>query len=49
MGSYTELSIDGYPLLTTKNYAEPEVLTIFRESDKRDLRGLPLGVDRELF
>ncbi len=35
MGSYTELSIDGYPLLNTKSFAVPEALTIFRETDKR--------------
>ena len=35
MGSITEFSIDGYPLLETKSYAVNEVLAIFRESDKR--------------
>lgn len=35
MGSITELSIDGYPLLQTKGYAVDEVLAIFHESDKR--------------
>ena len=35
MGSITEFSIDGYPLLETKSYAVDEVLAIFRESDKR--------------
>jgi hypothetical protein len=35
MGSYTEFSVDGYPLVETKSYAIPEVLTVFRESDKR--------------
>lgn len=35
MGSYTDLSIGGYPLITTKSYASPEALTIFRETDKR--------------
>jgi hypothetical protein len=35
MGSYTELSVDGYPLVETKGHAVPEVLAVFRESDKR--------------
>jgi HEPN/Toprim N-terminal domain 1 len=35
MGSYTEFSVDGYPLVETKSYAAPEVLAVFRESDKR--------------
>jgi hypothetical protein len=35
MGSYTDLSIDGYPILETKSYVIPEVMTLFQESDKR--------------
>lgn len=35
MGSFTELSVDGYPLLETKSEVVPEVMTIFRETDKR--------------
>lgn len=35
MGSYAELSIGEYPLISTKSYALPEALTIFRETDKR--------------
>jgi hypothetical protein len=35
VGSFTEFSIDGYPLLETKSYAANEVLAVFRESDKR--------------
>ncbi len=35
MGSYTEFSVNGYPLVQTKSYAVPEVLSVFRESDKR--------------
>jgi hypothetical protein len=35
MGSYTEFSVDGYPLVETKSFAVPEVLAVFRESDKR--------------
>ena len=34
MGSYTDLSIDGYPILVTKSYVIPEVMTLFQESDK---------------
>lgn len=37
MGSFTEFSIDGYPLLETKSYAINEVIAVFRESDKRIL------------
>lgn len=59
MGSITEFSIDGYPLLETKSYAVDEVLAIFRESDKRvfDLKvsernpmvwGIPSPEDSEL-
>ena len=35
MGSYTDLSIGGYPVLQTKGAVDHEVMTIFRESDKR--------------
>ena len=35
MGSYTELSIEGYPILETKSAVMPEAMTIFRETDKR--------------
>jgi len=38
MGSYTEFSVDGYPLVNSKSYAIPEVLAVFRESDKRILQ-----------
>lgn len=34
MGSYTDLCLDDYPLLNTKSYVDPTVMTIFRESDK---------------
>jgi hypothetical protein len=34
MGSYTDLSVGGYPVLETKSYASSEALTIFRESDR---------------
>lgn len=35
MGSYTDLAIDGYPILETKSYVIPEVMTLFQESDKQ--------------
>ena len=35
MGSITDLSVDGYPLLQTKSAVIPEVMTIFRETDRR--------------
>lgn len=35
MGSYSDLSVDGYPLLQTKSEVVPEVMTIFRETDRR--------------
>jgi HEPN superfamily Toprim-like protein len=34
MGSYTDLSVGGYPVLETKSYASSRALTIFRESDR---------------
>ncbi len=34
MGSYTDLSISGYPLFETKSSVIPEIMTIYRESDK---------------
>jgi len=37
MGSITDLTIDGYPVLETKSSVVDEVMTIFRESDKRVL------------
>jgi HEPN superfamily Toprim-like protein len=35
MGSYTELSVAGYPLVTSKSMVIPQAMTIFRETDKR--------------
>ena len=35
MGTYTDLSIANYPVITTKGGVNPVVMTIFRESDKR--------------
>ena len=35
MGSYTELSVAGYPIISSKSHVVPEVMTIFRETDKR--------------
>jgi hypothetical protein len=37
MGSYTHLSIAGYPILETKSAIIPEAMTIFRETDRRVL------------
>lgn len=34
MGSYTDFTIDGYPILETKSYATPEAMTLFQDSDK---------------
>lgn len=34
MGSYTDLSVGGYPVLETKSYASSKAMTIFRESDR---------------
>lgn len=35
MGTYTDLSIAGYPIITTRSAVDPVVMTIFRETDKR--------------
>lgn len=35
MGSYTDLSIGGYPILQTKSVVLPEAMTIFRETDRQ--------------
>ena len=35
MGSYTKLTVAGYPLVTSKSEVVPEVVTIFRETDRR--------------
>lgn len=37
MGSYTFLTINGYPLIETKGTIVPEAMTIFRESDRQVL------------
>ena len=34
MGTYTDLSVAGYPLLSSKSAVVPEVMTIFRETDR---------------
>lgn len=36
MGTYTELTIAGYPLLSSKSTVIPEVMTVFRETDRRE-------------
>lgn len=35
MGTYTDFSIAGYPLIESKSAVIPEVMTVFRETDKR--------------
>ena len=35
MGTYTELAVAGYPLITSKSAVVAEVMTIFRETDRR--------------
>lgn len=35
MGTYTDLSVAGYPLINSKSAVIPEAMTVFRESDKR--------------
>jgi hypothetical protein len=35
MGSYTEISVAGYPLIDSKSFVIPELMTVFRETDKR--------------
>jgi hypothetical protein len=43
MGSFTDLSVDGYPLLQTKSEVVPEVMTAFQETDRRVTRVLGQG------
>lgn len=50
MGTYTELSVAGYPLLSSKSAVIDKAVTVFRESDKRTFRRQmgergPLGRD----
>ena len=35
MGTYTELTIADYPLVSSKSYVIPEVMTLFRETNRR--------------
>jgi hypothetical protein len=35
MGTYTDLTVAGYPLISTKSEVVPEAMTVFRESDRR--------------
>lgn len=35
MGTYTDFSIAGYPLISSKSAVVPEAMTVFRESDKK--------------
>ena len=34
MGTYTEFTVDGYALVTSKSAVVAEVMTLFRESDR---------------
>jgi HEPN/Toprim N-terminal domain 1 len=36
MGTYTELTVAGYPLISSKSAVIPEAMTVFRESDRRE-------------
>jgi len=36
MGTYTELTVNGYDLISTKSAVVPYVMTIFRESDRKE-------------
>lgn len=38
MGTYTHLTVAGYPVIDSKSAVIPEVMTIFRESDRRSFR-----------
>ena len=35
MGTYTDFSIAGYPLISSKSAVVSEAMTVFRESDKK--------------
>ena len=35
MGSYTDLTVASYPIITSKSAVVPEAMTIFRETDRR--------------
>ncbi len=35
MGTYTEFTVAGYPLVSSKSEVVPELMTVFRESDRR--------------
>ena len=35
MGTYTDLTVAGYPLISSKSEVIPEVMTVFRETDRR--------------
>lgn len=38
MGTYTELTVDGYPLIDSKSEVVPELMTLFRETDRREFQ-----------
>jgi hypothetical protein len=35
MGTYTDLTVAGYPIIQSKSTVVPEAMTIFRETDRR--------------
>jgi len=35
MGTYTDLTVANYPLITSKSEVVPEAMTVFRETDRR--------------
>jgi hypothetical protein len=47
MGTYTELAVNGYDLISTKSAVNPFVMTIFRESDRREFEHPCEGGDDE--
>src|SRR5688572_21347896 len=38
MGTWTTLEVGGYELWSTKSDVDPEVMTLFRESDRREFQ-----------
>jgi HEPN superfamily Toprim-like protein len=36
VGTYTDLTVAGYPLFNSKSTVIPEVMTVFRETDRRE-------------
>jgi len=48
MGTYTELTIDRYSLIESKSAVVPEVMTLFRETDRRKYQQPVVGAPDEL-